>query len=135
MDEIDDLLIDLPAPDPKDGMPERIRQNFRRRIKNSRRKQIIMSSGMLVLGLLLALPGLLAFNSPLSLPPDGLVMFDNLFAGLQDLQGFFDQSWNGIVTFQGSLASSLSLTSWIGIAILGFGILFSINFLMPHRNS
>jgi hypothetical protein len=135
MDELDNLIIDLPVQDPKGEMPERIRQNFRQRIKRRRRLQILISSSMLVIGAMLSGPGLLTLGGQISLPSNSLGLIDYLLTSLQDLQYFFDQSWNGIIAFQGNLASSLSITSEIGMVVLGLGILFSISFLIPHKYS
>jgi len=134
-DELDALLSGLPEQNPNDRIPERIRQNFRQRVKRQRRLRIALSGGLLGTGLLLTLPGLLAFKGDISIPFNSLGIIDSLITSLQDWQLSLDQSWNGITTFQGNLAASISITSWIGIAILGFGTLFCINFLIPHNYS
>ncbi len=127
MDDLDRLLQSLPPADLPGGLAGRVRANFRRRRQRQQRLHVAASLTLLVLGLWLGGPSLLALSAQIQSGAVNLGSLNVLYASLFDAGAALAAYTHGSNSFQAALNSSLGLTAWVGILALAAGALLGIS--------
>lgn len=133
MEQMDQLLRDLPDQPPPPDLPNRTRLNFRQRCQKSQRQRRIISLGLILTGAAGILPGLLGLNMNFNLPQNGLGWARSSVEILSNPQGSVLSIPTLLDTLQANLAGSLPASIWIGAALLAAGAMLSLSCWMPQN--
>lgn len=130
MDDLERMLASMKQEPPVAGLEQRARAAFRRR----RRRQVAVhaaaSTLMIVAGLWLLLPA----AGILPAPWDGLSVLQSLVRASSSGSGVV-MAISSAQNAQAALSSSLQPANWLGLVVLGVGLLLGMNSLLPGRGS
>ena len=136
MDKMDRLLKHLPRHAPDAHLAARICSAVRRRHHRRQRARQVLALVFGLSGLWLALPGVAWFSVDLTSTGMPWLMDGMNYLNRASLQAV-GYLWNDLLSLQEMLGSSLMVSVWLGILLMGFGLLFTIDqqvFQMPVKS-
>lgn len=126
MDKLDEMMFNLPKADQPTGLSDRLQQNFTKRYQKKQRLMMTMTTIPSILGILLIIPG---FHQLYQLISQLENNWQEIKASLSwffsgNLQ--FDSLWY-LSNFRWDMATSLEITTWIGLILLAIGAAVGLN--------
>ncbi len=126
MDKLDKMMFNLPKADQPTGLSDRLQQNFTKRYQKKQRLMMTMTTIPSILGILLIIPG---FHQLYQLISQLENNWQEIKASLSwffsgNLQ--FDSLWY-LSNFRWDMATSLEITTWIGLILLAIGAAVGLN--------
>ena len=136
MDKMDRLLKHLPRHAPDTQLAARICSSVRRRHRRRQRVRRVFALAFGLSGLWLALPGMAWFSVDITSSGMPWLMDGMNYLNRISLQAV-GYLWSDLLSLQDMLGSSLIVSVWLGILLMGFGLLFTIDrqvFQMPVKS-
>ena len=128
MDKMDRLLGMLPVPDPAPELVGHIRATLHRR---QRRRQMLHWTAACVLAfsglwLVSPAPSWWLSSGDLYSPAVPWLAGSLDYVGLESFQ-LLERLWNGVFSLQNTVVSSLEVSVWLGILLLGLAAFFAVD--------
>lgn len=129
MDKLDEMMSNLPKADQPTGLTHRLQLNFTKHYQKKQRLMITLTTIPSIIGILLIIPGFHQLYQLLTQLQNGWqeirTSLNWLFSG--NLQ--FDSLWY-LGNFRWEWATSLQITTWIGLILLAMGAGIGLNNLL-----
>ena len=130
MDKLDNLMFSLPGRTMPEGLAERLQDNFEKRYRYQQRVLVVLATVTGLTGIFLIVPGL---NQLYQLILKLQLSWESISASLNWIMAGnaqFDSLWY-LGNMQGNWVSSLAMTTWLGLFLLGCGSALALNAWLP----
>lgn len=134
-DPLDTLLERMPGASPPSELAERIIASIHTRRRRRQGVHLALSLGLLLTGIWLFAPALLAAAGSVNLPPSGMPWLASwLGLALNDAAAFTSELAAAFLTPAGTPGGLAGPASLGGLAALGTGALLAMQSLLPRRD-
>ena len=131
MDKIDQILSKNPDFAIPDGLTDRIKLNFRRKVHFRQRMLVFSAILLIIVGFCVVLPEMAAANEQLNIQPADVSSMPLVDLPLS-LQSSATGLLQNITDLQDTLLATFNLPAWLGLFSVAIGSAIGIRGIFPH---